>query len=173
MLAGQLAQLLNLAEMTSLKTQICHAEAPSPQVQHARSGPRRDRKSPESAFSETGQTAACGAKRPLGPSCRLVPLTGVGDGTDAMRRSPSFTAIFRFCHGSRLGKRNGSVKRAVKGQDGAPIPGAGSSWLATPDDGILVPLDDVLQILEGGRDMAREALRRRRARPANPAQDAQ
>ena len=42
--------------------------------------------------------------------------------------------------------------------------------LPPPDDGILVPFDDVLQVFEGGRDVAREALCLRRAWPADPAE---
>lgn len=45
--------------------------------------------------------------------------------------------------------------------------------LSTPDDGILVSLDDVLQLLECRGDMAREVFRRGRAWPADPAQDPQ
>lgn len=45
--------------------------------------------------------------------------------------------------------------------------------LATPDDGVLVALDDVPQFFERAGDMAREVLRRGRARPADPPQDAQ
>jgi hypothetical protein len=81
-LAGQLAQLLNLAEMTSLKTQSCHANAPSPEVQHAHSGSRRDRESQEYAYSESGQAAACGATRPLGITLRA---DGVAELLDSSR----------------------------------------------------------------------------------------